>query len=210
MYKLIGIAALAVFAFVIFGRSGSNSSAAQEPEELPPSRSPNKPRERHTAKHHSTPSSLKLFRARSASNARNEAINDGTTNILTTALHLWMLDLTVGDFVAKERLKRELDIEPTLGCHRDRSMIRAILVGPNSFYSHESKPRVRMPSNDYGAAGVALISKQAVPVLSSHNDEWRFEGFFRLSGPDPATNSFAFDRIVGAPPELLELRRRRD
>jgi hypothetical protein len=204
-----GVAALAAVAAAITYFRGDNDTGSKGPDKPPPSPPPpNRSGEQYTAKHRPPPSSSKPSEHHSNKNANVGRIDNGTLSIQTTKRHLWLLDLTVGDVVSDERLATELSIEPILGWHQDRSIILAILVKPDSFYAHKSGPRIRISSIDYGAAALPPISRQAVPILYSCDDGWRFKGFFRLG--HPATNSVACNQIEGAPPELLDLKTRRD
>lgn len=212
-----GVAALAAVAAAITYFRGDNDSGPKGPGKHPPSPPPqpqpsgpvgNRSGEQYTAKHRLPPSSPKPSEPHSNKNANAGPIDNGTPFIQTTKRHLWLLDLTVGDVVANERLVTELNIQPTLGWHQDRTIILAILLEPGSFYAHKSSPRLRISSIDYGAAALPPISHQAVPILSRRDDGWRFEGFFRLGYP--AKTSVACNQIDGAPPELLDLKKRRD
>lgn len=200
-----GVAALAAVAAAITYFRGDNDSGTKGPDKPPPSPPPNRSGEQYTAKHRPPPSSSKPPEHHSNKNANAGTRDDGTPFIQTTKRHLWLLNLTVGDVVADERLATELGIEPILGWHQDRSIILAILVKLDGFHAHKSGPRLRISSTDYVAAALPPISRQAVPILSSCDDGWRFEGFFRLG--HPATNSVVCNTIEGAPPELLDLKK---
>jgi hypothetical protein len=160
--------------------------------------------ERYPLKQKSSRGAAKPYEPRSHKSANFGSVNDGVRDIQTTKRHIWLLDLTVGEIVTNERLAAELHIEPAMGWHADRSITLAVLVEAGSFYAHTSGPRLRISPRDYLAATMPPISHQAVPILSEHEDGWRFEGFFRLGHPRKTSVACCF--IHGAPPELLALK----
>ncbi|UNC16591.1 hypothetical protein FE249_20720 (plasmid) [Acidiphilium multivorum] len=199
-----GVAALAVVAAAITYFRGDNNSGPKERDKPPSSPTPDQPVEPYRAKRRPP-----VFSAPSEHHSNKKAnagsIDNKTPFIQTTKRHLWLLDLAVGEVITNEKLVTELEIEPSLGWHQDRSIILAILVEPDSFYAHKRGPRLRISSIDYTAAALPPISRQAVPILSSHDNGWRFEGFFRLG--HPTKTSVACNQIAGAPPELLDLKK---
>lgn len=203
-----GITVLAVVAVVTAYFLSDNESGAEDIGNPPPSPVGSPFGEQQVPTQKPAQASSKPFKHRGNRNANARPTDDGSRVIQTTKRHLWLLAVAVGDVITNEMIATELGIEPALGWHEHRSIILAVLVEPGSFQFHKSGRRLRVSSNDYGAAALPPILNQAVPILSACADGWKFMGFFRLG--HPAKTSVACTLIDGAPPELLDLKRRND
>jgi hypothetical protein len=128
--------------------------------------------------------------------------------VITTGRHIWLLDTELGTTFTEEQIAGELGKPPTMGWHADRSLILGVFAFADFLAPRQDNTfRLKIQSSsDYGPAQLAAISRQAVPIFTSHGEGrlWTFRGFFRFR--QPASQSVACDRIPGNPPELTEFR----
>jgi hypothetical protein len=219
MWRLIGVGIAVITAAAAaayhWWRPGADGADGQKDGRQPPNPSPNQPYEPWQDSLDEAP---RTFPPSSGQETRRkpgrapEPIGDTpktnrdapSTNVMTTKMHIWLLDVPNGETLSAETIEQKFHAKPSIGWQTTGSLVLAAFTRAEMLQPYGENQRLKITPLDYNSVALASISTQAVPVFTQNEIGWTFKGFFRFRRP--AAQSVGCDKINGKPPELERLK----